>query len=212
MQWPASLLLLACLCGQAVGQQLLASGRIAGRYDPVTGLATLPLVIDWPSTTIWAAFDSSDSIDVRIDMQPGDDSAVNCSLAFDLDGQTDVVYVTSDMLPYTWSKSGLSGGSHALQISKRSETLYGILLLTSMTVSSSGRWAVLKLRVHRLGYEQRPSNLCVRLFAVLVVFTNFLVPVALGPAGSSYDSSLSGLNSHDIDSDQYAAAAVDPFE
>ncbi|KAK9800856.1 hypothetical protein WJX73_000515 [Symbiochloris irregularis] len=142
MQWSLGLVLLACLCSQGVAQQLLASGRIAGRYDPVTGLATLPLVIDWPSTEVWAAFDSSDKIEVVFEKLPGDDSQVNCSLAFDLDGQTEVVYVTSDMLPYTWSKSGLSGGTHALEIFKRSETLYGILLLTSMTVSSSGRFVM----------------------------------------------------------------------
>ena len=134
-----SLAVLADQCAQALGQQLLASGRVAGQYDPVTGLAYLPLMIGWPGTTIWAAFEGSASIGVTFELPPGDTFAVNTSLAFDLDGQTDVRYVTSGMLPYTWSMSGLSESSHALKISKRSETLYGVLMLTGMNVSASGR-------------------------------------------------------------------------
>lgn len=141
MQWPplvlTMLVYLACHCSRVLGQQVLASGRVAGQYDPVTGLAFLPLVLSWPSTTIWAAFDSSDSIEVSFVLPPGYSLHVNISLAFDLDGQIELVYV--DEFPYTWSKSGLSEGLHALEIIKRSETLYGVLMLSGMNVSSSGR-------------------------------------------------------------------------
>ena len=135
--WLAVVAGLSCCCRLAQSQVLLASGRIAGRYDPSTGLATLPLVIDWPSTTIWTAFQNSDRVNVRIEAQPGWAASVNTGLAFVLDGQEEVVYVTS--LPYTWSRQGLSQGKHQLQIIKRTETLYGIVVLADISVSSSGR-------------------------------------------------------------------------
>lgn len=122
----------------ASAQQLIASGRIGGRYDPATGFATLPVVVDWPSTSIWAAFEKSDTISVQFDLQEGYTAQLNTSLSFAVDGEEEVHFITSDQLPYTWSKSGLSQGAHDLQITKRTETLYGILVLQSITVSSGG--------------------------------------------------------------------------
>lgn len=79
----------------AFGQQLLASGRVGGRYDPNNGLALLPLILDWPSTTVWAAFQNSDRVDVYIEAQPGFHAQINTSLEFVLDGNSELVFVAS---------------------------------------------------------------------------------------------------------------------
>ena len=135
------LVLLAGLlsCYVASGQQLLTSGRIAGDFDPDTGLASLPVVIDWPSTTVWAGFTGSDSVSVVVEAQPGFTAQINSSVAFVLDGQVEVQFLTTARLPYTWTKQGLSRDTHELQIVKRTETLYGTLVLSNITLAQGGR-------------------------------------------------------------------------
>ena len=149
MRWHCAVILVLLSACLTQSQQLLASGRIAGRYDPSTGLATLPLVIDWPSTRVWAAFENSNSIAVVIDAQPDFTAQVNVSMDFELDGLSDIHYITSADLPFTWSKQGLSLDTHDLQILKRSETLYGTLLLNNLTLAQSGRWDNISL-VYRI--------------------------------------------------------------
>lgn len=44
-------------------------------------------------------------------------------------------------LPYTWTRQGLSLDTHELEIVKRTETLYGILVLPNVALAQGGKYA-----------------------------------------------------------------------
>ena len=137
MRWLQLLLLAAC--SVVSGQQLLTSGRIDGEVDPATGLASLPIVMSWPGTSVRVAFDNTVSLDVTLEAQPAFSAAMNNSFRFVLDGVAEQAYISSEDLPAIWSKDGLSKGSHDLTVVKLTEALYGIVVLSNISLAPAGR-------------------------------------------------------------------------
>ena len=134
-------LLSVVACQLARGQQLLTSGRIGGDVDPQTGLAKAPLVLSWPGTVVRTAFENSKSVQVKLQAQAGFPSAANSTFRFVLDGQAEQVTFNSQNLPGTWTKQGLSLDTHELAIIKLTEALYGIVILSNISLEQAGRYA-----------------------------------------------------------------------
>ena len=123
---------------------LYSAGRTAyasGYTDSSVATASLPLVLSWPATSVIVNFQNSDEVTATFQLYTGGTYStgnpdIQNRFRFSIDGNTteQIVRATG-----SWSASGLSSGAHALTITKLTEALYGVAVLESVQLSSSGR-------------------------------------------------------------------------
>ena len=135
-QWFLAICISVCsLLSLTQGQQLLTSGRVSDSMD--SGFASLPLTLSWPATSVHAKFQDSNSVTVNFQAGSDSGSATNNSFRFELDG---VQYQQYIGLSGSWQHDGLSSGSHDLVVTKLTEAVYGVAVVSSITLESSGRY------------------------------------------------------------------------
>lgn len=134
-----SVLVLA-LASSAQSQEALVVGRLNGSVDPYSGLASLPLVLSWPATSVRLRFQDSVAVTVFFEPVRESNSGVNNSFRFELDDAIHQQYIGSNG---SWSQSQLSIDAHDLRVTKLTEALYGIVVLSSVQLTPNGRSATL---------------------------------------------------------------------
>lgn len=121
-------------------QQLLLQGRFASDVSQQTGLASLPVTLSWPASSVYTSFDGN-SITVSLSALPGTVISSQYSrFAIYLDQQQVAIEATSiDNPAINWETSALGSGRHNLTITKLSEAAYGSASLDTLSVGPGGR-------------------------------------------------------------------------